>query len=409
MALDEHDSTTPADWQVEAPQIVGARLAPVALRALARTLPAADPGKPSLADIYRPAARLQTAYSMAVEAGSRGALSLLVESDVPFVVIKGPAVARFHDDPTLRMFSDIDVVVPAPHFLRAYNILSSHGYGRSPDSQPPWPWFDRYCYEGINLTGDKTQRIDLHHRIAPWVFGAGVSVDSLIARADDHLVGGIPVKVASEEDCVLLASIHVVNDHWKGDPSLASWRDIILLADRLGPKRMVDLYERHQLGWLVPFIETSLSQLLHRGAGFGMRIPNQTSHDRWMKRRISAFGRVEANWVGRHPAGWALRLPAPRAIVYLCGSAFPSPTYVRTRYGGYRNFWALIPRSLNAAKQGIDYRQGNVADLTKSFELKTRTHDNNHDEHPTRGSGQSASPVATDEANSSFPSSGVAD
>jgi hypothetical protein len=43
---------------------------------------------------------------------------LLEEAGVPVVVVKGPAVAAAYDHPELRMFEDIDVLVP-PHGFRA--------------------------------------------------------------------------------------------------------------------------------------------------------------------------------------------------------------------------------------------------------------------------------------------------
>jgi hypothetical protein len=214
-------------------------------------------------------------------------------------------------------------------------------------------------------------------------------VDGLLERADHSFVAGVPVKLASAEDSLAIASVHVINDIWKGDPSLLSWRDIVLLADRLGADRTAAIFDRCGLTWLLPYVDRTLGEILetdvpHRGQPCA---PDR--HDRMMGRRLEIVGWSSATALGRHPVGWALRLPTASAVAYLGGSALASPSYVRSKYGGYRAYWSLALRSLNAALRGADFRRRDVAQLTESLE---------QDQLSDQSSALPAGPTATPEA-----------
>ena len=132
------EAPKPSDWRDEAPLIIGARLAPVAAQLLTHANASADRDVQEAKDLFIPAARMLVLRSMAIEAGARRALSALADSGIPFVVIKGPAVARFHPDAELRPFSDIDIVVPERLFTTAYAIVRAKGYQSATGSQQPW-------------------------------------------------------------------------------------------------------------------------------------------------------------------------------------------------------------------------------------------------------------------------------
>jgi hypothetical protein len=55
----------------------------------------------------------------------------------PPILLKGPAVARFYADPTVRSYCDLDVLVPREEVARWVGVLASLGYER------PDPWLYR--------------------------------------------------------------------------------------------------------------------------------------------------------------------------------------------------------------------------------------------------------------------------
>ena len=127
----------PSDWLAEADAIIDARLAAVALRMLDDTGASGDPSVQNAKDRYLPAARALAYETMAVTLGAKGALGALNDHGIPFVVVKGPSMARFYPRADLRPFSDIDIVVPERHFPTAYKIVRAIGYRRARRARSP--------------------------------------------------------------------------------------------------------------------------------------------------------------------------------------------------------------------------------------------------------------------------------
>jgi hypothetical protein len=69
--------------------------------------------------------RLQT---LVATAALPAVADLLEEAGVPVVIVKGPAVAAAYDHPELRMFEDIDVLVPPAAFRAAVEALERAGF-----------------------------------------------------------------------------------------------------------------------------------------------------------------------------------------------------------------------------------------------------------------------------------------
>ena len=167
-----------------------------------------------------------------------------------------------------------------------------------------------------------------------------------------------------------IASVHVINDIWKGDPSYLSWRDIVLLAHRLGSDQSFEAFDRSSLTWFLPYVEASVGMILELPVPVRPQPGTRARHDKLMRRRLDLVGWKTATAIGRHPAGWALRLPTGSALAYLAGSMIASPSYVRSKYGGYRAYWSLVIRSLKAALSGADFRREDVAYLTEQHERR---------------------------------------
>jgi hypothetical protein len=185
----------------------------------------------------------------------------------------------------------------------------------------------------------------------------------MIARSDAGTVAGVPVRFASIEDCLAVASVHIINDIWKGDPSLVSWRDVVVLTHKLGIERSRSVMEARGLAWLAALIFAGLETILERPPATLEFVSRPTRHDRRMSRRLRLVGWEQPTTLARHPIGWAARLPLSRSVAYLAGCAVPSVSYVRRRHGGYLSYWSLTVKSLRAARQGCDYRGRDVATL----------------------------------------------
>ncbi|MHB1582469.1 MAG: nucleotidyltransferase family protein [Acidimicrobiales bacterium] len=344
-------------WVDELGALRAARLSQVALRLLAET-DGDRRGAEGLDEVrvfLEAEARGLACQAMAAEAVAGAALRRLIDLGIPVLVIKGPAVARFHPEPGLRPYQDVDVVVPPRSFGAALAGLRELGYERTSASVQPWPWFDRVCLEGLNVRRAGESSIDVHHRISPWAFTRKLTADALFARSEPGEVARVPVQLASADDALAIAALHVVNDLWKGDPSIQSWRDILVLTARLGPQGSSRAYDQAGLRWLQPLVESTCAVVAPNGsvAGDAARL---ALRDRLRRRRLVWLGWGRDSLPARHPAGWALRLPLLRGAAFLAGSAVPSPSYARQKHGGYARYWRDSIHSIAAAIAGTDFR-----------------------------------------------------
>lgn len=352
-----------ADWAQELGALRVSRLSPVALRLLT----AMDGGRSQAEGFGEVRAFLEAearglaCQAMAAEAVAGAALRRLVDLGIPVLVIKGPAVARFHPEPGLRPFLDVDVVVPPRSFGAALAALRQLGYERTPASVQPWGWFDRVCLEGVNVRRAGESSIDVHHRISPWVFTGKLTAAALFARSEPGEVARVPVRLVSAEDALAIAALHVVNDLWKGDPSIQSWRDILVLTGRLGRQGSTRAYDQAGLRWLQPLVESTCAVVAPNSPGPGDTARNAL-RDRLRRRRLVWLGWGRDSLPARHPAGWALRLPLLRGAAFLAGSAVPSPSYARQKHGGYYRYWRDSIQSIVAAIAGTDFRNEALPD-----------------------------------------------
>lgn len=277
----------------------------------------------------------QHARTLAAEVVVPSLVEQLIDADIPFVIIKGPAVARLYPAGWARTFNDIDVLVQPRQFERAMALLLRRGYVYPSTSLPAHAWFDRFCREGLNLIG--AGNVDLHHHVAPWHFGMGLRSRKVVDQAVRIELGGTPAPVASPEHSAVIAALHILNDLWKGGRGLASWRDLVLIIRRLGSSRVRGAFEESLLPWLFDLLVTTvrvhLPGLLDEIDPVAPKVP---ARDEW---RMRGLGWGRSTSISRHRITWALRLPLPQAGAFLLGSALPSKQYIERRHGSYRGYW----------------------------------------------------------------------
>jgi hypothetical protein len=350
---DTHPSrVTAEDLRDDLPLIIQEGLAPVALR-LASTLPGIDQAARSQLHIATFEVHLR---AMAAARAAKRILTTLHDHRLTAVVIKGPAIARFHPEGWDRGYTDIDLLVGGADFDAVIDHCRDLDF-TEPASTPPWPWMDGLVKEGVNLHSPDGGNIDVHHHVPPWVFGVKVTAATMASRATMGDVGGAPVLFASAEDSVLVAALHVLNDLWKGKIGLVSWRDIIVLLRRLGPDQAEQVFAAAGLRWLLGLLTQSLAACVPE-AGIGpagsRRVPLA------MRGRVTALGWNNDSSLSRSRVSFVARLPLLRAVAFVGGCVVPQPRYVRRYYRTYRTYWRQMVGETVSTAQGEDHRMRSV-------------------------------------------------
>lgn len=334
-------------WANELGVLIGEGLAPLVLKLLGN-----ETTEPSVREQLVKATTVQQLRSLAAEAILDLVSDLLGQASVQFVVVKGPAVARLHPQGWPRPYNDIDLLVEPSQFGPALALLLQHGFIYPPASLPPWSWFDQYCREGLNLTG--AGEVDLHHHLAPWAFGAGLRSIDVINGASEVALRGRTVLLASPEHSAVIAAVHVLNDLWKGQRGLVSWRDLVVIIRQSEPEQVRAAFVQSGLGWLfnvvVSAVQLHLPGLLDDVDCGPARIPNRFS---W---RMRGLGWDHSNSVSRHRLAWAIRLPLPQAAAFVLGTALPSRRYICARHGSYRDYWHQAWAETMSTFTGADHR-----------------------------------------------------
>jgi hypothetical protein len=352
----------------EADVITAHHLSAVALDLVSKEYSTLDAVDSVLVERLRAGARHDAMLAISAEATSTTALRSLIAHDIPVLVMKGPATARFHPDPTKRTYSDLDLLV-SPHLFRdAVDVLVDLGYVRKRDSEHMWPAFDRHCVEGFNFHLSPHGNIDLHHHVSPWRFGRQLDFKTLVGRSDRGEVVGVPVRFASAGDSLAISCLHVVNDLGKDTPSFNSWRDIAILFNHLGPAGFAEAFKDAGLEWFEAFIWAALTDLGANTNQVGIRPIDPRFRWQGERLRLGLMGWNASSFLARHPLGWALRLPNLRALYFLLGAAIPSPGYVRSRYPDYRSYWRDARSSVLAAVRGSDFRHDRIGPVNESGE-----------------------------------------
>lgn len=338
----------PEEMAAELDDIIGEGLAPVALKLFN---PETSGNGTSILRRLSSATMAQQVRSLAADALVDRLSELFRSSDVQFVIIKGPAVARLHPQGWPRPYSDLDLLVEPRHFRFALRALLTHGFAYPNTSLPPWPWFDDYCREGVNLFG--VGNVDLHHHLAPWAFGTGLQSSDVIRAADHVVVRGRTVPMASPEHSAVIAALHVLNDLWKGQRGLMSWRDLLVILGRSDFDRVRFAFGESRLDWLLSLAVAAVRGQMPGaadGADGAARLPRRHS---W---RLRGLGWDRSTALSRHRLAWAIRLPFPQAAAFALGSAVPSPRYIRIRHGSYWSYWQQAWRETLSTFSGGDHR-----------------------------------------------------
>lgn len=252
----------------------------------------------------------------------------LHSAGIPFVVTKGPGIARECTNFSDRPFIDLDIVVAPSRFIEARLLLASIGYRESERTMQVWDSFNRYCREAVNLRSEDGGSIDLHHRVSPWNWSTGLEMDILKSGARSTDVFGVPLPLAAPEHNLLVASLHVVSDQSRAGRTYRIWRDLLVLASKCSVEDVVDAAKltglSAWLGWILECLPPDVqpAELLGRLSSQGQR-----QHGSWRLRML-----LPPRLASNHMFGRVFRLPFPNAALFALGAIVPSPGYLHLRY-----------------------------------------------------------------------------
>lgn len=201
--------------------------------------------------------------SVTLERVMLDALAVLDDARVPARVLKGPAAAHLdYEDPQLRQFGDIDLLLPGPSFDQGIAALVGAGAVRPvPELRPG---FDRRFGKGVTLVWRNGTELDVHRTFVAGPYGPSIDLAELWAERDSIAVGGRSVDVLSRRHRFVHACYHAAlgdlsprlsvrrdiaqmlthasfdwpgarsaASRWQGDPVVS--RAVILAADALLP------------------------------------------------------------------------------------------------------------------------------------------------------------------------------
>lgn len=267
---------------------------------------------------------------------------------LPAVVLKGAVLAHAaYPDPTLRPFTDIDILVAGRHHTAAVRTLEAMGYQRS--RPEPAPGYDARVGKALTLTHPGGVVIDLHRTLVAGNLGDSIDVDEIIADRRAVLLGGVQIPGPSWEAHLVEVALHAVMGD--GLTRALSIRDIAQLAlhPDLDADRAVELVQRwkatepvaHGLRAAIDGIGVALPAPLESLAGLHpVLTPVLPASSRSATRRIDE---VLHGDLGR-------RLTVTRALVA------PTPAFMRWSYGQratpqlYGRRWMALYRRARQAR-----------------------------------------------------------
>ena len=157
---------------------------------------------------------------------------------IPVIPLKGPHLAEaLWEDPGLRPFTDLDLLVRRADVPRAVELLGTLGY-RALEWERPLAYELAHATAAVFVPAAADPSafpVDLHWDLVGFPAGArphGLDVEEVWARAERAEAGGRPVLRLAREDLLLYLALHLAVHHPLAG---AAWEpDVALLLRRHG-------------------------------------------------------------------------------------------------------------------------------------------------------------------------------
>ncbi|HVF39490.1 MAG TPA: nucleotidyltransferase family protein [Gemmatimonadaceae bacterium] len=166
----------------------------------------------------------------------------LSAAGVEAIVLKGPAVGvAGYDDPSMRSFADIDLLIRKKNLMNARDTLIADGF--SPDYEAAAEQTLIDDQHALELSSQNI-KVELHWALLSRHLRFDIDVDDLWARAEKVECAGHTINVLAQHHLFLFLCAHGAKHEWERPRWIC---DIAQLADRLSEKeveRTVDLARR---------------------------------------------------------------------------------------------------------------------------------------------------------------------
>lgn len=187
------------------------------------------PATDAQADQVAEAHRSWMATAVLLERELLGVADSFDREGVTFQVLKGTAVAHLdYDDPSMRCFGDVDLLIPGHHIEAARDLLIGEGGARA--YPEPRPGFDRRFTKGLAITTPRGYEIDLHRTLSAGPFGLALDLKALAAAPDRFPVGARSMAALGRPQRFLHACFHAMLG--AAEPRLVPLRDLVETAPR---------------------------------------------------------------------------------------------------------------------------------------------------------------------------------
>lgn len=328
-------TSPPVGWDAVTTVAEAEGLVPALAFGVARRPDATVPG----AVAARLAARFNLALARHVVMSRDLAILLraLDDAAIPTIVLKGAYLGEtVYPHPALRPMSDIDVLVRHGARFRVDEVLRGLGYRRGTDAHS---WAFDLAYDSATFyDGPSGARVDVHWRLLndPRYAWDHAEAEAVWDRAVPVTLAGEPALALCPEDLFLSLAVHLAIHH--GLSGLLWYWDLHLVLDRWSATLDWDELVTRAERWRV---RRALSFVLRRLADF-FAVPEAADLS---VRRIAPCGprALAMRWLVAHRAD---RLRAFEHVIPLLLSdrvadvlrvlgpaIFPSPTWLRARYG----------------------------------------------------------------------------
>ncbi len=170
-------------------------------------------------------------HDLAVERMAQAVVGALEVAGIEYRLLKGVVLANsLYPDPSMRVFSDVDVLVRSSEFTRAANLIAASpeagGLGALralPELRPGFD--DRFGREVLLRSG--SIEIDLHRTLVDGPYGLRVNLQDLFDAPRTVTLGGQEVLTVGRSAQFLHACFSAVLGEWP--PRLMVLRDVVEL------------------------------------------------------------------------------------------------------------------------------------------------------------------------------------
>jgi len=284
-------------------------------------------------------------HALRVERLVLDATRVLDSERIPSRVLKGVALAHTtYDDPSDRVFGDVDLLVPPARFTRAATVLAAALGGER--AQPELrPGFDDRFGKEIMLRVHGLE-LDLHRTFVEGAYGLTVQLDDLFAPPYRFPLGICELEALPMPQRLLHACYAAALGDWP--PRLVSLRDVAQLVHREQP-HLADVLLMAKRWQCEPVVARALT-LAWDELALTTRPPLIVWAEHFepsrAQRRLLRWHEGPARAFTRHLAA-LLVLPRPRErVAYLQAIMFPQREYLEARgfsaMGNARRAWARI-------------------------------------------------------------------